>query len=89
MNLSVCGIDCDACKFKKENKCEGCRISAAKGECVWGGRCELHDCVVEKNLSHCGKCQSFPCQKLQDAHRNENPEGNGIEIENLRALNEG
>ena len=89
MKISMCGIDCDACKFKKENKCEGCRISAAKGECVWGGRCELHDCVVEKKLSHCGKCQSFPCQKLQDAHSNENPEGNGIEIENLRALNEG
>ena len=86
MNLSVCGIDCDACSFKLENKCEGCRISAPKGECVWGGRCDTHDCATGKGLPHCGKCTSFPCQQLQDIHKSENPEGNGIEIENLRAL---
>lgn len=40
MNISVCRIDCDACNFKAENKCEGYRISAAKGQCVWNGRCE-------------------------------------------------
>jgi len=86
MNISVCGIDCDACSFRIENKCEGCRISAPKGECVWGGRCGLYDCVEEKGLPHCGKCNEFPCQKLIDAHKNENPNGNGIEIENLKAL---
>jgi len=86
MNLSVCGIDCDACSFKAEGKCEGCRISAAKGECVWGGRCGLFDCVTEKALPHCGKCEAFPCDELTEAHRNENPGGNGIEIENLRGL---
>ena len=88
MNISVCGIDCDACKYKKEGNCEGCRVVAPKGECVWGGRCEnLYDCaVVEKKLPHCGKCKEFPCQKLIDAHKNENPDGNGIEIENLKAL---
>ena len=85
-NISVCGIDCNACKFKAENKCEGCRICAPKGQCVWGGRCDLHDCAVGKKLPHCGKCESFPCRKLIDAHKNENPNGNGIEIENLRAL---
>ena len=89
MNLSVCGIDCDACGFKQESKCEGCRISAPKGQCVWNGRCELFDCTAEKQVPHCGECGNFPCQKLQDAHRNENPDGNGIEIENLRALTAG
>ena len=89
MNISMCGIDCDSCKFYKENKCEGCRISAPKGECVWGGRCELHDCAAEKSLFHCGKCDDFPCAKLIEAHNNENPDGYGIEIVNLRALNRG
>jgi len=86
MNISTCGIDCDSCKFFYLNKCEGCRISAPKGECVWGGRCELHDCVANKNIPHCGKCNEFPCAKLMEAHKNENPTGNGIEIENLKAL---
>lgn len=86
MNISSCGIDCDACKFKNENNCESCRIVAPKGQCVWSGRCELFDCATEKKLPHCGKCDNFPCQKLIDAHKNENPNGNGIEIENLRAL---
>jgi len=86
MNISVCGINCDACSFKLENKCEGCRTVAPKGECVWGGRCGLYDCATEKKLPHCGKCKEFPCLTLIDAHANENPTGNGIEIENLRAL---
>jgi len=86
MNLSVCGIDCNACQFYLDSKCEGCRVSAAKGECVWGGRCELHDCVKAQELPHCGKCNDFPCKKLVDSHANENPGGNGIEIENLRTL---
>jgi len=84
MNLSVCGIDCDACRFKKENKCEGCRISAPKGECVWGGRCELHDCVAGKSLPHCGKCKEFPCVVLQEWASGENIE----RIDNLKALGE-
>jgi len=86
MNLSSCGIDCDARAFMKENRCKGCRAAAPKGECVWGGRCELFDCANGKTLPHCGKCGEFPCEKLTAVHKNENPDGNGIEIENLRAL---
>ena len=82
MNISVCGIDCDACSYKKENKCEGCRIVAAKGECVWGGRCELYDCATEKGLPHCGKCSDFPCAKLKEWAASENPE----RIDNLKKL---
>lgn len=82
MNISMCGIDCDSCKFYKENRCEGCRISAPKGECVWGGRCELYDCAEGKNLPHCGKCESFPCAKLEEWAKEENPE----RIDNLKKL---
>jgi len=84
MNLSICGIDCDVCKFKQEGKCEGCRISASIGKCVWGGRCELHDCATEKSLSHCGKCKEFPCATLQEWASSENTE----RIDNLKALGE-
>ena len=85
-SYSVCGIDCDACKFNLNGKCTGCRTAAAAGNCVWGGRCDFHDCAVGQNLAHCGKCRQFPCQKLINLHKSENPNGNGIEIENLKKL---
>lgn len=86
MNISICGIDCEDCNFKKEEKCSGCRIAAAEGKCVWGGRCDTHDCAVKQNLSHCGYCAKFPCEQLLNIHKSENPDGNGIEIENLKRL---
>jgi len=81
-NYSICGIDCDICKYKEENGCKGCRICAPKGECIWGGRCELYDCATEKNLPHCGLCSDFPCAKLKEWAASENPE----RIDNLRKL---
>lgn len=85
-NFSVCGIDCSKCSYSINKNCAGCRIVAPEGKCVWGGRCELHDCAVDQHLQHCGNCSKFPCQKLIEAHKNENPNGNGIEIDNLRSL---
>jgi len=82
MNLSICGIDCDICKYKEESGCKGCRIVAPKGECIWGGRCELYDCATEKGLEHCGLCEEFPCAKLQEWASGENPE----RIDNLKKL---
>lgn len=83
-NLSTCGIDCDACIYKIEGKCEGCKICAPKGQCIFGGRCDLHDCATEKKLPHCGKCNAFPCTTLQEWASSENPE----RIDNLSALNQ-
>lgn len=33
MNYSVCGIDCDSCKFKNEQNCKGCR--QIEGKVFW------------------------------------------------------
>ena len=85
MNISSCGIDCGACKYKVEQNCPGCSVH--KGRPFWGECNHLYDCAVEKNIPHCGKCGDFPCQKLVDAHKGENPDGNGVEIENLRSMN--
>lgn len=86
MNISVCGIDCNSCDFMKAGNCEGCRIAAAKGACVWGGRCVTHDCAINQSINHCGYCKKFPCEQLLNIHKSENPDGNGIEIENLKKL---
>lgn len=78
-NYSICGIDCDACKFKTEQNCKGCK--AIKGRVFWGA-CELYSCNAEKEQDHCGKCKQFPCDKLKEWASSENPE----RIDNLRKL---
>lgn len=77
MNLSSCGIDCDACKYKLESGCTGCH--SCKGNPFWG-ECELFACAAEKNLRNCGKCGEFPCNTLQEWASRENPE----RIDNLK-----
>lgn len=79
MNLSVCGIDCDVCKFKLNDNCVGCHN--IKGKVFWG-ECELYQCNAEKNQLHCGKCSQFPCAKLKEWASTDNPE----RIDNLRIL---
>ena len=85
MNISVCGYDCHACQFFKDNKCDGCRIVAPQGKCVWGGKCDLHDCAVGKGFTHCGQCPDFPCDMLVNAMTSESgTEGMEKAFDNLR-----
>jgi hypothetical protein len=79
-NYSVCGIDCDICKFKTENNCMGCH--EIKGKVFWGD-CQLYSCCKEKNLKHCGKCNTFPCDELRKALEGENALS---AIDNLKSL---
>ena len=44
-NYSICGIDCDTCKYKDEQDCKGCR--ANQGTMFWG-ECELYQCNAGK-----------------------------------------
>ncbi|MBQ2881008.1 MAG: DUF3795 domain-containing protein [Clostridia bacterium] len=84
MNLSVCGIDCNKCKFHTDASCKGCRAVAPEGKCIWNGRCDLYDCCSNQNLYNCGKCSQFPCKTLKNWAENENPE----RIQNLIDSNE-
>jgi len=69
MNLSPCGIDCDACPLKE--KCgNGCQVSCGKPfyikdfgvEC-----CPIYDCSVKtKGYKTCGECSDLPCQIFFD-----------------------
>ena len=78
-NYSICGIDCDVCKFAKEQGCKGCK--EIKGKVFWG-ECELYQCNAQKKQEHCGKCKDFPCEKLKEWATSENPE----RIDNLKTL---
>lgn len=78
-NYSVCGIDCDICKFKVEQGCKGCKN--IQGNVFWGD-CELYQCNESRKQSHCGQCPDFPCKTLKEWAASENPE----RIDNLRKL---
>lgn len=80
-NYSVCGINCDTCKYREAQNCKGCKLSAGK---IFWGECELYKCSSEKKHEHCGMCSDFPCNKLQEWAAQENPE----RIDNLRQLTE-
>jgi len=83
MNLSSCGIDCDACEFKVSENCPGCQ--KVKGKPFWakdGGRCDLYICAEKRNLAHCGNCGDFACDMLKEWAK----EGDGERIRNLENL---
>ena len=85
MNLSSCGIDCDACKFKAGKNCPGC--FETDGKPFWAnggaGKCDLYACAEKRTLPHCGKCKDLPCAMLKEWAYSEEGE-NGKRIENLR-----
>jgi hypothetical protein len=80
-NIAICGIDCDKCNHKLKNKCNGCRANMGK---IFWGECDLYTCCAGKNKNNCGKCDSFPCDKLKEWASGENPE----RIQNLFELND-
>lgn len=57
---SRCGIICSECKYKEQMNCKGC-VNIDKP--FWGS-CEVKSCCEGKGLSHCGKCDDFPCDLL-------------------------
>ena len=68
MKHSVCGIQCDECRFFGE-QCGGC--AQVLGKPFWTahlptGVCPLYSCCSEKNLVHCGHCGDFPCKKYEE-----------------------
>ena len=77
--FSICGIDCNLCKYKEENGCKGCRVN--EGEIFWG-KCDIYTCCITKKILHCGLCADFPCSMLREWASDENPE----RIDNLKKL---
>ncbi len=62
--LTACGLICNDCEYFKGEKnpqCSGC--TSIKGKPFWG-TCPIYTCSLEKNVTHCGKCTNFPCDKF-------------------------
>ena len=83
--MGRCGVDCEACEYRVQTGCPGCR--AAEGKLFWG-ECTLAKCCIGKNLEHCGQCQEFPCKTLNDYAYDPEHGDKGKRIRNLREWNE-
>jgi len=46
--------------------CLGCRSDVLFGNCQ---ACKIRVCANEKKLNDCGKCESFPCDKVEGIFR--------------------
>lgn len=57
-----CGMPCALCTRYRTNgtsRCPGCSHDGYYTE-----PCKVHHCCREKQLNHCGSCESFPCIRL-------------------------
>ena len=60
--LSFCGIYCGSCKNYKQNyNCMGCRTEKELLD-----DCPTRTCFMSKGLLHCGLCDDFPCDMLNE-----------------------
>jgi hypothetical protein len=60
---SRCGVRCSVCERREKGICPGCLIMEKP---FWGGTCKVRTCCMQKNIDHCGQCQSFPCTILSE-----------------------
>jgi len=80
-----CGIYCGECDYRESTGCPGC--IEAGGRMFWG-TCRVAACCIEKDLSHCGECELFPCDQLR-AFANDPEQGDGgRRIRQLEAWND-
>ena len=72
---AFCGLYCGACPLyqmsvKAEDpsqiKCLGCKSDKVADHCA---KCQMKTCATAKNLSSCGECDQFPCEKTEQFHR--------------------
>lgn len=58
---SRCGILCNECEYRVEVGCKGC-VHIEKP--FWGEACPIKSCCEKQSLEHCGECEQFSCELL-------------------------
>ena len=79
---SRCGILCSQCNYRAEVNCKGC-LNIVKP--FWGDSCPVKSCCEDKELKHCGECDSFPCELLKQFAYDEDQGDDGLRIEQCRS----
>ena len=78
---SRCGIVCTECEYKEKVNCLGC-VNINKP--FWGAQCPVKACCEEKAHLHCGKCDIFPCELLNQFAYDKEQGDDGRRIEQCR-----
>jgi hypothetical protein len=80
---SRCGILCSECKYQEEVGCKGC-LNIDKPFWGEGKNCPVKECCESKGKLHCGECEEFPCQLLNDFAYDKEQGDDGKRIEQCR-----
>ena len=78
---SRCGILCGQCQYREQMGCPGC-VNIDKP--FWADACPVKACTEGKTHAHCGQCQNFPCQLLNQFAYDEKQGDGGKRIEQCR-----
>ena len=78
---SRCGILCGQCQYREQMGCAGC-VNIDKP--FWADACPVKACTEGKTHAHCGQCQNFPCQLLNQFAYDEKQGDGGKRIEQCR-----
>lgn len=74
---SRCGILCAECSYKEQVDCKGCVYI---NKPFWGKICSVKSCCETKGLNHCGECNEFVCDLLNEFSYDEEQGDNGKRI---------
>ncbi len=75
------GLDCVGCEFVESCHCGGCIATKGRPFHVSADQeaCEVAKCAMERGVTFCGECESFPCELLQsfsnDPEHGDKPQG--------------
>ena len=81
MVTSRCGILCGECTYREQMGCAGC-VHMQKP--FWGDSCPVKACCEEKQQEHCGQCENFPCDLLNQFAYDEQQGDDGKRIEQCK-----
>ena len=75
---SRCGLLCSECDYREQMNCAGC-VHIQKP--FWGESCPVKKSCETKKLEHCGQCDNFPCDLLNQFAYDEKQGDNGKRID--------
>ncbi len=57
----MCGVNCAPASCFRTGTCLGCRSENPVQKRTSKWKCRIRNCVLSKQLDHCGECDEFPC----------------------------
>lgn len=64
--FAPCGMNCQVCYKHCYHKkpCAGC-LNSDLGKPEHCRKCKIKDCVIERKLTYCFECPSYPCKQIK------------------------